>query len=77
MPVNVNPISDRVQLRVVLGTDPESGNLIYQSRSYSNVKPEVSDEELYVVAAGLGELMEDSLSDIYRHKSFALIPTGE
>ena len=77
MPVNVNPIADRVQLRVIVGTDPESGSPIYQSRSYSNVKPDVSDEDLYTVAAGLGTLMQDNLSDVYRHKSFSLIPSGE
>ena len=76
MAVIVNPIGDRVQLRVIVGTDPESGSPIYQSRSYSNVKPDVTDEDLYAVADGLGTLMQDNLSDVYRHKSFSLMPSG-
>ncbi len=76
MPVNVNPLGDRVQLRVVVGVDPESGNPIYRSRSYSNVSPDVSDEALYAVAESIGDLIEDNLSDVYRHKSYALVPTG-
>ena len=74
MPVNVTPLGDRIQLRVVVGTDPETGSPIYRSRSYSNVKPEASDEALYAVAEGIGELTEDNLTDVYRHKSFALVP---
>ncbi len=77
MSINVNPLGDRVQLRVVVGTDPETGNPIYRSRSYSNVKPDVTDDDLHAVAEGIGNLTEDNLSDIYRHKSYALVSTGE
>ena len=77
MPVNVNPLGDRVQLRVVVGTDPETGNPIYRSRSYSNVNPEADDQAVYNVAEGIGNLTEDSLTDVFRHKSFAIVPAGE
>ncbi len=75
MPVQELAQGDRLQLRVVIGTDPETGP-IYRSRSYSNINPAVDSEHLHTVAEGIGDLTDDDLSDIVRHKSYTLVDMG-
>lgn len=67
---------DRLQLRVQVGTNPQNGNPIYRSRSWSRVKPGTTDEHLYEFAAKLGELGADVLENISRVKTVTLVDDG-
>jgi len=67
------PSGDRLQLRVQVGTDPQTGNPIYRNRSWSRVKPGVSDENLYEFAAKLGALGAEELESISRIKTVTLL----
>ncbi len=66
-------VGDRMQLRFSHGTNPETGNPIYRSRSYSNVKPGVDPGELLTVGEMIGDLTEASLSDVFRIKTYQLM----
>lgn len=70
------PSGDRLQLRVQVGTDPQSGNPIYRNRSWARVKPGVTDEKIYEFAAKLGELGVDQLESISRIKTVTLMDDG-
>ncbi len=64
---------DKLQLRVQVGVNPKNGNPLYRSRSWSRVKPGVTDEHLHEFASVLGELGADELESITRIKSVVLM----
>ncbi len=70
------PAGDKLQLRVEVGVNPQNGNPIYKTRSWSRVKPAVSDENLYNFADKLGELCDDELESISRVKNITLVDDG-
>ena len=65
MAVISNPLASRLQLRVITGQDYE-GNPIYRTQSYSNVKSDTSDDDLYSVANALADLQKNELDFIRR-----------
>ncbi|MGI5876040.1 MAG: DUF1659 domain-containing protein [Dethiobacteria bacterium] len=65
MPVSTSPTGSRMQLRLVVGHDTE-GSPIYRTRSYSNIKPGASDEDVYEVGMALASLQVHELEDLYR-----------
>ena len=67
------PAGDKLQLRVQVGIDPQNGNPIYRTRSWSRVKAGVTDEHLFEFASMLGELGADELESISRTKIVTLI----
>ena len=73
MPVETLSQGDRLQLRVNLGADQQSGRTIYRSRSWSNVKPEVSDAVLHDFAVSLGNMGADPVENIFRIKTLELV----
>ncbi|NLX91396.1 MAG: DUF1659 domain-containing protein [Firmicutes bacterium] len=76
MAVIAIPSGDRLQLRVQVGINPQNGNPVYSTRSWSRVKPGASDEHLYEFAAKLGELGADALESISRVKTVTLVDDG-
>lgn len=71
MAVNANPLSSRLQLRLITGQD-DKGNPIYRSRTYSNVKPLASDEDIYNVGDALADLQQHELDQIRRISEYVL-----
>ena len=72
---NSNPIGDRLSIRMVVGTDPETGNPIRRTRSYSNVKPVVSDADVHKFAELVVALIDYNGADqVQRHVGNALLP---
>ena len=65
MAVNVIPVSARLQLKLNTGVD-ENFNPIYRTRSFSNVKPEADNVDLFELAQELGELQVHSLEAVRR-----------
>lgn len=70
------PSGDRMQLRVQVGTDPETLKPVYRTRTWSNIKPGTSDENLYNFGDKLGELCADDLDSITRVKIVTLMDDG-
>jgi hypothetical protein len=71
MAVNAIPVGSRLQLRLNLGQD-EEGNPIYRSRSYSNIKPLASDQDVFSVGNSLASLQKHGLEEIRRINDYML-----
>lgn len=65
MAISAVPLVSRLQLRLLLGYG-EDGSPILRTRSYSNIKPSASDEDLYDTGRELAGLQEHSLELIRR-----------
>ena len=65
MSVEVTPISARLQLRLNTGLD-ENMNPVYRTRSYSNVKPDAGDTDLFELAQELGSLQVHTIDAVRR-----------
>lgn len=72
MPVNTNPIGSRMQLRLIVGQDT-GGNPVYRTRSYSNVKPLASDDDVFAVGNALAELQVQELDELRRINEYVLV----
>lgn len=70
MAVELLPLGDRLQLRVNVGTEQDP---VYRTRSWSNVKPNVSDAVLHDFAVSLGDLTAENVENIYRVKTGELM----
>jgi len=65
MPVNIINQSSRVRLRFIDGVDGEGREKLV-SRSYSNVKAEANDTDVYEVAVDMSELQTKPLKTVVR-----------
>lgn len=72
MAITRNDNPSRLQLRFQVGTT-EGGEPIYKLKSYSNVKADANDEDVFQVAEALGNLQEHVLRHVIRHDSAVLI----
>jgi len=65
MAVIATPVQSSLRLVVQTGTDT-NGNPVYRNRSYSRVKPEVPDADVYDVANVLAGLQTNPLFAVQR-----------
>jgi len=65
MPVNIMNQSSRVRLRFVDSVDGEGRERLV-SKTYSNLKPDAMDEDVYAVAADLSVLQTKPLKTVVR-----------
>ena len=65
MAVTINPIATRLQLRLNTGLD-ENFNPVYRTRSFSRVKPEAGNEDLFELAQELESLQVHTLNSVRR-----------
>ncbi|UNC90762.1 DUF1659 domain-containing protein [Candidatus Contubernalis alkaliaceticus] len=63
MPLQVLPGYSRIQLRLQVGTVESPA---YRTRTYSNVKHDSSDQDVYDVAFALGNLQQYDVDSIIR-----------
>lgn len=63
MAVVVTPVQSVLRLIVQTGTDA-NGNPVYRTRSYSNVKPLMAEQDVFDVGAALAGLQKNSLHAI-------------
>lgn len=75
MAVTAMQSSSRLQLRFQVGTDDE-GRPVYRSRSYSNVKPGASNQDLYDVGMAFSALQEHVLESVRRIDEAELVDMG-
>ncbi|GAV22840.1 DUF1659 domain-containing protein [Carboxydothermus pertinax] len=66
MAVLANKVGTVLRLKLVVGDDG-SGNPVYAFRSYSNIKPTASNDDLYAVAVALAGLSSYPLNGVFRN----------
>ena len=76
MAVNAAPQGSRLSLTLQVGTD-ETGNPVYRTRSYSGVKPQASDQDVYDVALMLADLQQHPLVEVLRVNNVELSEAAE
>jgi len=64
MPVVVVPYDSVLQLRLVTGTDPESGNPVIKTKSFNKVKDSAVEQDIFDVANELVSLQNYSLDEV-------------
>ncbi|GAB3805789.1 DUF1659 domain-containing protein [Virgibacillus kimchii] len=62
-------MSSSLQLVFSAGIDEESGEPVYRTRSFNNVKTTADAEQLYAVATAMAGLQELPLYNIHRRDS--------
>ncbi len=65
MPVTATHLNTRLQLRLRLGFD-DNGNPILRTRSYSNIKPNAVNQDLFDTGEELASLQDHALDVIRR-----------
>ena len=58
------PRDSSLQLRLVIGTNPESGAPIIQSKSFGNIKAAALDQDVYDAATALVDLQKYTVDEI-------------
>ncbi|MBU5676648.1 DUF1659 domain-containing protein [Alkaliphilus sp. MSJ-5] len=65
MPVNIINQSSRIRLRFIDGVDGEGKEKLV-SKTYSNVKGDADDSDIYAVAVDMARLQTKSLKTVVR-----------
>lgn len=72
MPLEVQPADSRLRLRFEVGQDPD-GNPRYSTRTYSGIKAESQDQDVYDIAVVLTGLQEYPVVSINRVNEVELV----
>ena len=56
------------------GTDPDSGNPVFKTKSFNNVKPNATAEQLYAVAVTFEGLQQRPLFTVNRRDNSEIRP---
>lgn len=65
MAIETNIVSTRMQLKLNTGLDQE-GKEIIRTKTYSNVKAEADNQNIFDVASSLASLQEHGLHQVHR-----------
>ncbi len=71
MPVLSTLKDSALKLIVQTGVDAK-GNPVFKTRSYGNIKPSASDQDIYALAQQLASLQVHTLEQVSRVNSFEL-----
>lgn len=74
MAVSSYPLNGRLQLRLIVGMDNQGGHL-YRTRSYANVKPAATNQDVYDVGSALAGLQEYDLEEVRLVSEAVLVDT--
>jgi len=66
------PRDSALQLRLVVGTNPETGAPIVNSKTFNKIKSAASEQDAYDVANALVDLQKYNLDEIRFEKEFQL-----
>jgi hypothetical protein len=72
MSVVVVPLHTVLQLRLVTGTNPETGKPIIRTKSFSRIKDSAAEQDVFDVANQLVSLQKYTLDETRLNKSFQL-----
>lgn len=70
-------ISSTLRLVLYDGEDEETGNPVYKSKSFNNVKTSANADQLFVVAEAFAQLQELPLYAIERRDNSEIVEEGE
>lgn len=73
MAVLVVPYDSVLQLRLVIGNDPESGKAVIRNKSFNRVKDAADAEDVFEVASQLVNLQKYNLDEVRLNKSSQLL----
>lgn len=59
-------VSSSLRLELYAGEDPETGNPIFTSKSFNNVKTDVTPDQLWPIATAVAGLQEFPLQNVER-----------
>ena len=71
MAVNKTIETASISIEIQKGID-RAGDPVYSKKSFSNVKPEASPENVYLVAQAIKNVMEASTRDSYLNETSSL-----
>jgi len=71
------PVSSTLRLVLYEGEDEETGNPMYKSKSFNNVKVSANADQLFVVAGAFTQLQELPLYSIERRDNSEIVETEE
>jgi len=66
------PRDSSLQLRLVVGTNPETGAPIVNSKTFNKIKPTAIEQDAYDVANALVDLQKYAVDEIRLEKEFQL-----
>jgi len=69
-----NLVKSQLRLYFENGTNPETGDIIFKSKMFNNVKLSADADQLYTVAQALAGLQQLPLHEIERNDSSEIIP---
>ena len=72
MAVTATGLEGKITLVLNNGTDAE-GNIVTKNKIFQKVKPASTNEDVYLVAAGLSSLQEKSVVSIRRTEEYDLV----
>ena len=73
MAVVNNPQSSTVTLKILSGTNATTGANVYKNLSFSNVKPDATDADVFAIATGLKGLQKGNVVSISRASTGILV----
>lgn len=65
MAVIINPMDSKLKIKYQIGVD-DNGNSKYKTKTYSNIKTEAMDEDVFAVAQSLANLQQYMVEDFRR-----------
>lgn len=72
MPVLVVPYDSTLQLRLIAGTNPETGKAIIRTKSFNQVKESAEEQDVFDTANQLFSLQKYNLDEIRLNKACQL-----
>jgi hypothetical protein len=72
MPIMPNQANSKLKLIYSAGLDENNKNII-KNKTFSNIKPTISNEELYELGIAISDLQLYALIDLVRYEEYELI----
>lgn len=73
MAVGSNKVSINMKLIVDKGVDPDTGKSVTQVRTFSNIREDATDENLFLVGKTLGSLQLNPVVAIRKQETYELV----
>lgn len=72
MPVIPNQENSKLKLVFSAGVDENNKNIV-KNKTFSNIKPTISNDELYELGTAISDLQSYSLTNLVRYEEYELI----
>jgi len=72
MPIMPNQANSKLKLVLNTGLDENNKNIV-KSKTFSNIKPAISNEDLYELGTAISDLQSYPLLNLVRYEEYELI----